>query len=401
MKMQYKLYWRLFRRLMANPRYFYFTLRRDAHSTMAKHLVENDLPDNGTFYPVKLDLRLLYGCNLRCRMCAQWGNTGTYFDYDTPKLRQKLALNVIESVVRELVPKGLRYVDMEGGETFLYPEIIELLTMLKSYGLFVKPVTNGTLLEKYARGVVESGIDSINISIDGDRETHNFVRQAAWAYDRTMDGITALVEERARAGKQLPLIKVCFTMTRHNTAGSLRKLCEDLSARGLIDVLVIKSSPIWVPAEKGQAYNDLVEKHFGVRGIYSWKGFLEDYSDFGEEAKEIADTIRELKSNNFNFFVNRVPIIPFDDIPKLYTDHDWNLGRTHCPVPYVEPTIESDGNVYPCNVFPDEPISMGNVCEKPFLDIWFGERFQEFRRMLASQGGLLPICNRCCQLVEA
>jgi hypothetical protein len=134
-------------------------------------------------------------------------------------------------------------------------------------------------------------------------------------------------------------------MTRYNKANSLRKLCEDLSAGGLIDVLVIKSSPIWVPIDKGNAYNSLVESYFGVRGIKSWKGFLEDYSDFGEEAAEIAHTIREIKSRHYNFFVNRVPTIPFDEIPRLYTDHHWNLGRTHCPVPYVEPTIESDGNV--------------------------------------------------------
>jgi len=396
----YRLYLRFFRRLMANPRYFYYTLRRDTQWNIARRLAQGDIPANGTFYPVKLDLRLLYQCNLRCRMCAQWGNTGTYFDFDTPRQRKKLELDVIHSVVRELAPKGLWYVDMEGGETFLYPEIIELFRMLKSYKLLVKPVTNGTLLKKYARDIVNSRIDSVNISLDGDREAHNLVRQAEWAYDRTMEGIKALVAERAGAGRQQPLIKVSFTMTRHNKAISLLKLVDDLSGKGLIDVLTIKSSPIWVPAEKGQQYNDLVKKYFGADDIRSWRGFLEDYSDFGEEAKEIATAVGEVKSKDLDFLVDRLPTIPFDDIPRLYTDYDWNLGRTHCAIPYVEPTIESDGNVYPCNVFTDEQLSMGNVYETPFLDIWFGKRYQEFRRMLAEQGGLLPICNRCCQLVE-
>jgi radical SAM protein with 4Fe4S-binding SPASM domain len=84
----------------------------------------------------------------------------------------------------------------------------------------------------------------------------------------------------------------------------------------------------------------------------------------------------------------------------MFADYKWNLGRTHCPIPYVEPTIDADGNVFPCDLFTDEPISMGNVYEKPFLEIWFGERYRTFRRMLAEQGGLLPICNRCCQLTE-
>ena len=49
------------------------------------------------------------------------GRSGTYFAYGTTKLQQKLDLHVIEQVVRELAPHGLRYVDLEG-ETFLHPD---------------------------------------------------------------------------------------------------------------------------------------------------------------------------------------------------------------------------------------------------------------------------------------
>src|SRR4029453_16647554 len=65
------LYWRLFRGLLANPRYFYFILRREVHPQTAPGLARRDVPQPGTFYPVKLDLRIVYACNLRCKMCAQ------------------------------------------------------------------------------------------------------------------------------------------------------------------------------------------------------------------------------------------------------------------------------------------------------------------------------------------
>ena len=100
-----------------NPRFYYFTLRQSWYKKVVKRLVKNDLPQRDLL-PAKLDLRIVYGCNLRCKMCGQWGDTGTYFDYSTAKLQQKLDLKIIESVVKELVPHGLRYVDMEGGETF-------------------------------------------------------------------------------------------------------------------------------------------------------------------------------------------------------------------------------------------------------------------------------------------
>jgi radical SAM protein with 4Fe4S-binding SPASM domain len=394
------LYGRLGRAVLANPRYYLFVARRRWYTSVARRLAGGARPPHGNFFPSKLDLRLVYACNLRCKMCAQWGDTGTYFDFDTAKLRGKLELEAIDSVLRELVPHGLKFVDMEGGETFLYPRIIELFRLLKSYGLLVKPVTNGTLLEKYAREIVDAGVDAVHVSVDGDREAHNHVRGTPWAYDRTVAGLAAVAEERRRAGRHAPLLVVNFTMTRHNRASALRKLCEELRGRGIVDVLAIKASPIWVPQERGEAYEKLVEQYFGVRGATSWRGFVEDYRDFAEGAREVAATIRELRAGDYDFFVTSVPGVPFREIPRVYTDYAWDLGRSHCPIPYVEPTIDADGNVYPCNLFTDLPLSMGNIYERPFLDIWFGERYERFRQMLADRGGLLPICNRCCQLTE-
>ena len=69
-------------------------------------------------------------------------------------------------------------------------------------------------------------------------------------------------------------------------------------------------------------------------------------------------------------------------------------------MPFDEPTVDADGNVYPCNLFTDAPLSMGNVYQTPFLEIWQGSNFTKFRKMLMDRGGLLPICNRCCQLTE-
>ncbi len=133
----------------------------------------------------------------------------------------------------------------------------------------------------------------------------------------------------------------------------------------------------------------------------SWKGFVEDYGDFGDEARAVAETIRTLKSSSYDFFVDYLPSINLDELPRMYTEYGWDLGRSHCPIPYLEPTIEADGSVYPCNLFTDEPLSMGNIHDQEFLEIWFGEKFQAFRKMLHEQGGLLPICNRCCQLTES
>ena len=398
----FKLYKRLLSCVVANPAYFYYVIFRKDHERLTNQLKRGQMPQKGSFFPSKLDLRVTYRCNLSCKMCGQWGDTGTYKDYSREKTNKGLEFETLKNIINELAPKGLRFVDIEGGETFLYADIIDLLALCKERGLFVKPVTNGSLLGRYAADIVALGVDVVVVSIDGARDTHNLIRGASWSYDQAIEGIRALREEQQRQKKHMPFVIISYTMTRHNGADSLTQLIDGLSRENLGDLLSVKVSPIFVPDAAGESYTSLVDKYFGVnKGITSWKGFQEDYSNFEPETKKIVHTLTTLKKRNLPFYIETFPRINHDLIPRLYLDYDWTLGRTHCSIPYVEPTIDADGNVYSCNLFTDESLSMGNIYEQPFLDIWHGKMFDQFRHMINDQkDGLLPICNRCCQFVE-
>jgi radical SAM protein with 4Fe4S-binding SPASM domain len=398
-KTRLKLYWRLWKNLKVNYGYYVYLLRKSRG--IRKILKEGRLPSTGSYFPTKLNLRILYDCNLRCKMCGQWGETGAYFTYDALKRKSLLGIDVIDRVLDELTAVGLKLVDMEGGETLLYPQFEELLDRIRKRNLYVKFATNGTLLDKFAGAIVESSVNSITVSLDGEKETHNQIRGRNWAYDKTMKGLCALSEMKKKRRKNTPLVQIAFTMNRYNGATALKNFCEDIRGKGLADVLAIKLTPIFVPEQAGKKYIDLVRHYFDVEeGIVSPGGFRDDYSDFAEEGYKIIEILSDLKRGPFDFFIEPLPHIPFNQIPRLYLDYSWNLGRGPCPIPFDEPTVDADGNVYPCNLFTDAPLSMGNVYETPFLSIWHGSRFMKFRHMLLEQGGLLPICNRCCQLTE-
>jgi radical SAM protein with 4Fe4S-binding SPASM domain len=397
-----KLYWRLWKNFKASYGYYFYLLRRRQAARIRRILKEGRMPAPGSFFPTKINLRLLYDCNLRCKMCGQWGETGAYFAYDNAKRKARLEIDAIDRVLGELAPLGLKLVDMEGGETLLYPEFEELLLRMRRRDLHVKFATNGTLLHKFADAIVESGVKSITVSLDGDRETHNKIRGSSWVYDRTLQGLRVLAETKRRKRRNNPLVQIAFTMNRHNGAATLKGLCHGLRGQGLADVLEIKLTPIFVPEWAEKAYLQLVQSYFNVdEGILSPGGFREDYSDFAEEARSIVEVVTELQGESFDFFLEPLPHIPFDQIPRLYSDYTWDLGRAPCPVPFDEPTVDADGNVYPCNLFTDVPLSMGDIHTFGFLEIWQGPRFAQFRRMLMENGGLLPICSRCCQLTES
>ncbi|HYA92079.1 MAG TPA: hypothetical protein VEK32_11345 [Thermodesulfobacteriota bacterium] len=72
-------------------------------------LKQGCMPLEGSYFPTKLNLRLLYECNLRCRMCGQWGKTGSYLAYDKSKRRKRLDVEVIDRILAELIPnRGVR-----------------------------------------------------------------------------------------------------------------------------------------------------------------------------------------------------------------------------------------------------------------------------------------------------
>lgn len=334
-------------------------------------------------------------------MCGQWGETGSYFAFNKEKIRTRLDVEAIDCILAELIPKGLKLVDMEGGETLLYDRFEELLESMNRRNVYVKFVTNGTLLDQFARPIVESSVQSVTVSLDGGRETHNRVRGKKWAYDSTMKGLHALSEMKKRLGKSTPLVEIAFTTNRHNGAAALGNLCGELQGKGLIDVLEIKLTPIYIPEKAERHYARLAKQYFGSDAvILSPRGFKEDYSDFVEESYKLVRILSKLQKNPFDFLIEPLPHIPFHQIPRLYSDYSWDLGRGPCSVPFDEPTVDADGNVYPCNLFTDIPLSMGNVHQTSFLEIWQGANFIKFRKMLMDQGGLLPICNRCCQLTE-
>lgn len=396
-----ELYWRLWGNFRSNLGYFLYLFHRNEAARLRKTIEKGRLPETGSYFPTRLNLRLLYKCNLRCKMCGQWGESGSYHTYDSSKQAKVLGQDVIAGVLNELKPKGLRLVDMEGGETLLYPHFEELLLNLQRLNIYVKFATNGTLLEKHSEGIIRSGVRSVTVSLDGDRETHNRIRGQRWAYDRTIGGLRALSEMKKRLGRYTPLVQVAYTMSRHNGAAALGNLCEDLRGKALADVLEVKLTPIFVPRQAEHEYLALISRYFGLNeGITSPGGFRDDYSDFVEEGARIVEVAEELKRAPLDFFLELLPHIPLQEVPRLYSDYAWDLGRNPCTVPFSEPTIDADGNVYPCNLFTDAALSMGNVNETSFLDIWEGERFTTFRKMLIDEGGLLPICNRCCQLTE-
>jgi radical SAM protein with 4Fe4S-binding SPASM domain len=69
------------------------------------------------------------------------------------------------------------------------------------------------------------------------------------------------------------------------------------------------------------------------------------------------------------------------------------LKYSVCPQPFYHVQINPDGNVVPCQSF-EYPVILGNANTESIVDIWNGDKFNQFRRSFIEQE-LNKICRNC------
>ena len=364
--------------------------------------------------PTFVQLRVTNLCNLRCPMCGQWGDTGIYRSDRFPAsatddekerarireligLKRQLALADYVGLLDQIAPFH-PIISLFGGEPFLYPDLVPLVREVKKRGLTCTVITNGGRLEKHARELVEAGIDSIAVSIDGPPALHSRIRGQSDSFERAAAGVRAIARSREELGRTLPMVIAIVPITELNI-GEVSPAVEALRELPLDTINV--GLRWFVPKEAGKRYERVMKETFGIRAE-SWKGFEFEWSSNSESHnRHMTDLVNLLKtlrrrrwidSSHAKPWVSFVPDIRPDDVPSYFGDFDRVFGHSLCPVAWYFAQVEPDGEVCFCGDFPDYFI--GNVRRQPFEEIWRGEKARKFRAKLAKEP--LPICNRCC-----
>ena len=338
--------------------------------------------------PVQIDLKIVDACNLRCRMCAQWGEAGYNFERPSAELKRILPLSSYKRLaddVASLSPKPWFYI--WGGEPFLYPDVMPLTSYLKERGFTVSIVTNGTKVQEHATELVHAGLDVLLVSIDGPKDTHDNIRGLKGAFESSAAGIRAVQAEKKRLGTRKPYVSLMSVITRENQ-NSLEELYgigEDLD----IDMMLTWYG--WYQTwESGNRHTEIMRDNMGITP-WTWKGYLWNARDIDVEA--VQASVQKIHQRQWRFPYVFFPELDLEDIPSYYTDHANTFGFTHCRAPWIMTEIMPNGDVATCRDYSD--IVVGNIERESILDIWNNQRSRQFRMLVKSEGGLLPICSRC------
>lgn len=262
-------------------------------------------------------------CNLRCKHC--------YREEQQKDLSLAENIKIFENFSR--LPKKLwKKIDISltGGEALLYPYIKELAEYLRSNEVVdeLHLMTNGTI---YSPEIVaflhKYNIPAIQISIDGNQESHDFIRGKG-NFAKSIENIKRFIENGIT-------IQVHLVLNKNNIKDvfSLIKLLDSI---GVSTFLATHLVPI---GEGANISNILISKD-------EWKCFQTGVFAYEKESKPKIKILKGRATWN-------------------------NFGEAYgssCPVGINSLNILSNGDVVLCRRL---PIVIGNLLNDSIFSIWY------------------------------
>jgi MoaA/NifB/PqqE/SkfB family radical SAM enzyme len=278
-------------------------------------------------------------CNLRCPVCP----TGLGI---LGRERSRMSLPDFEKLIDQIVNYAYMVELYNWGEPFLHPQIFDIIRYASARRIGVRLSSNFNHFNaEMAEKTVASGLDAINISVDGaDQETYEKYRRGG-KLEKVLKNIRLLVEAKRKAGSSKPFITLRTVVNRYNEAqiDELRELAQTL----------------------------------GVDMFFAAQIYIDTTNP--EQAREW------------------LPVKPqnsFYDIKNGKLENVWA-----CAELWESITINPDGGISPCCWLHQKKNDYENAFARPLKEIWNGDAYISSRRVFAfggpKAGPVQTICTVC------
>ncbi len=305
-------------------------------------------------FPFILGWELTLACNLRCEHCASRAGLAR-----PSELTREEAFAIADQLPALLVQE----VVFTGGEPLLSPLWEPLAYYLREKEILVGLVTNSTLLNANMLGRLKNaGINSLAVSLDGLRETHDQIRIMEGLYDRVIEGIV-----RALSMGMIPTV---ITTVNSLNLPELERMYNILKAVG---VTRWQLQPIFAFGRSG----DRLDLQLSAEGFLQLGRFIRDIQP---EAQAVGFKVFGADGVGYcsDLVVDQQPL--------------WR----GCSAGVATCGIMSDGRVKGCLSWPDSMIA-GDLRRSSLWDIWFAENaFASTRRY-----GKSDMVGACCDCESA
>jgi len=320
-------------------------------------------------------------------MCGQWGESGVTKKMPKDFLKGELPFDEIKNLIDD-ISVFKPNITLFGGEPLLYPACIELIKYIKKKNMHCLVITNGSLLNNVTNDIVDTGLDELNVSLDGDKSLHDEIRGMPGLFEIITSGIKKVNRLKKEKGLKKPLINLQCTITKYNHRHLERLLsvAKDIDADSLTfhNLIFLGSDLI----EKQKIYDRLLNCT-----SEEWEGFVFEPEI---EPEILYSKITNIISRRYRFTVDFYPNFSRKGIEEYYKSPSYLPSEYHarCLSPWITAYIFPNGEVRPCL---NLDYSFGNIKDKTFTEIWNGTSAIKFRQTLKDKN-IFPVCVRCTEL---
>jgi radical SAM protein with 4Fe4S-binding SPASM domain len=227
------------------------------------------------------------------------------------------------------------------------PAIWEVISIFKEKKKLIQLISNGTLItQSIAKKIKDYGVDSVQISLDGLKSTHEFQRGVKGCFDRTIQAIHYLLSEK------IP-VTVNTLVTQHNR-GEIEDIVQLLMEMGVREYRTTRL----ILMGRGEALH---------REVLT-----------PEQTHHLIETVLHLRTR----YTDTISIIP-DECMSFMGEGITEYGLTWygCPAGRTECAVDAQGAVYPCVFLTYDDFCMGTLRKTSFDEIWHGDSFTQFREI--------------------
>ena len=182
-------------------------------------------------------------CNAKCVFCPR----------DEMERKQGIMdMALFRKVTDECVALGITHVRLHNyGEAFVDRQLVEKIRYAKQAGIKeVGLISNGSLInDEVARGMIEAGLDAINISLDAAGKDVFEATRVGLKYDKVIAAIERILAIRAELKKTRP--KLILSFVRQDNSAEERAFIERWGAKA--DKIHVTDLHNWAGTLEGRA----------------------------------------------------------------------------------------------------------------------------------------------------
>lgn len=284
-------------------------------------------------------------CNLHCKHCYNSSGKG----------EQVLDEDTIGFVVEQCIPLGLREVVLSGGEALLHPNIIDILSLLYKKELAITIITNGTIVNEKLLSNLYCFQDRLTfqISLEGASAHSNDTIRGNGSFNRSLTGLSLL----DRMGYRY---NIRYSLTKFNRLelSEMVQFCIDIGQRSVFFSHL-------TPYGRARENIDI---------------FLNT-----AETNAVTEILLKLKEQYKEIIKIDIPEIVYSNGCPIFQNSEHIL---------INPKIDSEKNVYLCQLYQGKSVSLGAVGMFNFKDILNLSAFQKLLHQAEARENN-PRCKSC------